>query len=69
MNGEFMAQLCKVRDAIELSFGVLSGVGPRIGVLDGFRFHMGKRGFGEGFLSVVCNMFFSEHIDFRTRHR
>ena len=36
--GAFQWRLClcvQVREAIELPFGVLSGVGPGIGVLDG----------------------------------
>jgi len=35
-----------VREAIELSFGVVSGVGPGIGVLDGGRHTLRGRGFG-----------------------
>ena len=32
----------KVREPIELPFGVVSGVGPGIGVLDGIHIHQGK---------------------------
>jgi len=34
-NGDFVASFVEVRIAIELSFGVVSGVGPGIHVLDG----------------------------------
>jgi len=34
-NGDFLHSCAKVREAIKLLFGVVSGVSPVIGVLDG----------------------------------
>jgi len=40
----------KVREAIKLPFGVLSGVGPGIGVLDGGQHAQGEGEVWRGFL-------------------
>ena len=45
-NGEFVAySSAKIRESIELSFGVVSGVGRGIGVLEGIRVPKGKGDF------------------------
>jgi len=45
-NWEFVAYSCaKVREAIELPFGVVSEVSPETGVLDGVNMPKGKERF------------------------
>jgi len=47
-NRHFVAYLCEIREAIELLFGVVSGVGPDNGVLDrGRHAPRGRGGFGD----------------------
>jgi len=47
-----------VREAIELPFGVVSGVGPGIGVLDGVTPHVPSGRGVEGFSSPLVRMAF-----------
>jgi len=41
-NGDYVCSCVKVHTETELQFGVLSGVGPEIGVLDGVHIPNGK---------------------------
>jgi len=51
-NGDFWRSCAKMREAIELPFGLVCGVAPGTGVLDGF---ISQRGIGS-------NGFFSEPL-------
>ena len=58
--GTLLHSCAKVCEAIELLFGVVSGVGPSIGVLDGVHIPQ-KEGevlgvLGGGFLSIALNV-------------
>ena len=54
-NEDFVWRSCaKVPEAMGLSFGVLSGVGPGIGVLDGIQF---PKGTGEVFWGSLVHWF------------
>jgi len=50
-NWNLLRSSVKVREAIELPFGVVKGVGPGIGALDGIRIPQGERGGDYGVLS------------------
>ena len=52
--GTLLRSCVKVRKAIEMSFLVVSGVGPGINVLDGVHISQGK---GEGIGVVAYNWF------------